>query len=58
MSELIDQAWAVADRLYTRLGTQSARGLDVDTCVVITEMAVELDRRDDRPLRRTSAGYD
>ena len=45
MTDLIDEAWAVADRLYDRLGTQSARGLDIDACVVISTMAEELERR-------------
>ena len=46
MSELTNDAWAVADRLYTRLGTKSARALDVDACVVITRLTDALERRD------------
>ncbi len=46
--ELIDQAWAVAERLYKKLGTKSWRALDVDACVVISELAVELERADKR----------
>jgi len=36
-AELITEGWVVAERLYDRLGTKSARSLDVDACAVLSE---------------------
>ncbi len=41
--DLVAEIWACADRLYTRLGTKSARGLDVDACVLLTKAADEIE---------------
>ena len=43
MDDLISEAWGVIERLYDRLGTQSARGLDVDAAVVLTECVESLE---------------
>ena len=43
MTELVTELWKVADRLYQRLGTQSARALDVDACDVICRAAEALE---------------
>lgn len=44
MSDLITEGWSVADRLYDRLGTKSARGLDIDACVIITKLVEKLEQ--------------
>jgi len=43
MADLIERTWDVIDRLYDRLGTKSARGLDVDAAVVLTECVESLE---------------
>ena len=47
-TDLIAEAWAVIDRLFTRLGTQSSRRLDVDACVVLTKLAEALQETEQR----------
>lgn len=44
MADLASQAWAVIERLFDRLGTKSARGLDVDATVILTQQADEIER--------------
>ena len=44
MDDLVADIWACAERLYDRLGTKSARGLDVDACVLLSRAADEIER--------------
>ena len=54
MIDLIQESWGVVERLYDRLGTKSARGLDLDAAVVLTQCAAALEKRlnDDLHARR------
>ncbi len=42
---LVAEGQAVEERLYKRLGTKSARALDVDACVVIAKITDALERQ-------------
>lgn len=53
MADLIEQAWGVIDRLYDRLGTKSARGLDLDAAVILTKAVEELERSATSPQKPT-----
>ncbi len=44
MADLVQEGWAVVERLYDRLGTKSARGLDLDAAVVLTKCIEELEK--------------
>ena len=44
MIDLIRESWGVVERLYDRLGTKSARGLDLDAAVVLTQCTVALEK--------------
>ena len=44
MTDLIQEGWAVVERLYDRLGTKSARGLDLDAAVVLTQCVEALEK--------------
>ncbi len=43
MPDLAQEGWTVIERLYDRLGTRSARGLDLDAAVVLTRCVERLD---------------
>lgn len=45
MTDLVQEGWAVVDRLYDRLRTQAARGLDVDAAVVLTQCVEALEQQ-------------
>lgn len=42
---LVADGHAIEDRLYRRLGTKSARGLDIDACAIISKITDALERQ-------------
>ena len=55
-ADIVDRLWAVADRLYDRLGTKSARGLDLDAAVVASKAAEEIERLRSLPHEEEAGG--
>jgi hypothetical protein len=42
-NDVVQEGWDVVERLYDRLGTKSARGLDLDAAVVLTQCVEALE---------------